>query len=301
MSKDKPTILIFGKNGQIGWELCRTMATLGRIVAVDYPEVDLANPDSIRSAIRSVKPNIIVNAAAYTAVDKAESERELAMAVNGAAPGIIAEEVKRIGAMLVHYSTDYVYDGEKRTPYVETDATNPLNVYGKTKLAGDLAINAAGVPHLILRTSWVYGWRGNNFLLTMLRLAREKEELKVVDDQVGAPTWSREIAEATAQIFSQGIGDLNGFIAGHGGVYHMTAGGHGSWYEFAKGIFECDPDRHEHKLHRLLPISTREFNSNVVRPGYSILNNEKLFGEFGLRLADWRRPLNLWSAEMEMT
>lgn len=279
-------ILILGKNGQIGWELCRTTPTLGNIVAMDYPEIDLANPDSIRSAVRSVKPSIIINAAAYTAVDKAESEPDLAMSINGKAPGIIAEEAKRIGAVLVHYSTDYVYDGEKRTPYVETDAPNPLNVYGKTKLAGDLAIQAAGMPHLILRTSWVYGWRGNNFLLTMLRLAREREELKVVDDQIGAPTWSVEIAKATSQIVSQGIRN-------HIGIYHMTACGYGSWFEFAKGIFECDPNRDEQKLRRLLPVSTKEFGSAAVRPAYSVLNNDKLFSAFGIRLPDWQRQLHL--------
>jgi dTDP-4-dehydrorhamnose reductase len=293
MKTKKPAILIFGKNGQIGWELCRTMAPLGTIVGMDYPEIDLAEPDSICSAVRSVKPDIIVNAAAYTAVDKAESEPELAMAVNGTAPGIIAEEAGRIGAVLIHYSTDYVYNGEKRIPYVETDAANPLNVYGKTKLAGDLAVQSAGVTHLIFRTSWVYGRHGNNFLMTMLNLAREREEIKVVDDQIGAPTWSREIAEAAAQIVSRGIKDLKSFFAGHGGIYHMSAGGCGSWFDFAKGIFECDPNRRGHKLRRLLPISTKEFNSAAVRPAYSVLNNEKFFNTFGFRLADWQRQLQM--------
>ena len=184
-------ILLTGKNGQVGWELQRTLAPLGEVVAVDRQALDLANPDAIRALIREVKPALIVNPAAYTAVDKAESEPELAMAVNGIAPGIMAEEAKRLGAAMIHYSTDYVFDGTQTSPYTEKDRPNPGNVYGKTKLAGEQAIQAVGVPHLILRTSWVYGSRGRNFLLTILRLAQERDELKIVDDQIGAPTSSR--------------------------------------------------------------------------------------------------------------
>ena len=196
-------ILLTGKNGQVGWELQRTLTTLGDVVAIDRKGMDLANPDSIRNTIRAVRPDLIVNAAAYTAVDKAESEPELAMAINGIAPGIMAEEAGRLGAAMVHYSTDYVFDGTKTTPYTEGDILNPINVYGKTKLAGEQAVQAAGIPHLIFRTSWVYGLRGRNFLLTILRLAKEWDELKIVDDQIGAPTWSRMVAEATATILAQ--------------------------------------------------------------------------------------------------
>lgn len=196
-------ILLIGKNGQVAWELQRTLATLGEIITVGREQLDVANAASIRQVIRETKPQIIVNATAYTAVDKAEAEPELAMQVNGVAPGIMAEEAKRLDALLVHYSTDYVFDGTKQGAYVEEDVPNPLSVYGKTKLAGEQAIQATGAKHLILRTSWVYGARGKNFLLTILRLAKERPELKIVDDQIGAPTWSRMIAEATAQILAQ--------------------------------------------------------------------------------------------------
>jgi dTDP-4-dehydrorhamnose reductase len=188
-------ILLTGKNGQVGWELQRTLATLGEVVTLDRQDLDLADPDSIRRVVREHKPNLIVNAAAYTAVDKAEEESDLAMVINGTAPGILAEEAKRLSAAIIHYSTDYVFDGSKNTPYTEEDAPNPLNVYGRTKLAGERAIQAVGAPYLILRTSWVYGMRGKNFLLTILRLARERNEIKVVNDQIGAPTWSRIIAQ----------------------------------------------------------------------------------------------------------
>ncbi|MDO9064018.1 MAG: dTDP-4-dehydrorhamnose reductase, partial [Sulfuricella sp.] len=225
-------ILLIGKNGQVGWELQRTLATLGDVVAIDRQGMDLANPDSIRSAIRIIRPDLIANAAAYTAVDKAESEPELAMAINGIAPGIMAEEAKRLGAAMIHYSTDYVFDGTKTSPYTEEDAPNPLSVYGKTKFAGEQAILAVGIPHLIFRTSWVYGLRGRNFLQTILRLAKERDELKVVDDQIGAPTWSRMIAEATSQILAQSFLPLTphpSLLTQYGGIYNLTAAGRTSW------------------------------------------------------------------------
>ena len=190
-------ILLTGRNGQVGWELERALAPLGEVVATDRSTLDLADPDAIRRVVREVKPEIIVNAAAYTAVDKAESEPELAMRINGFAPGVLAEEAKRLGALLVHYSTDYVFDGEKATPYVEEDEPNPINVYGRTKLAGERAIQASGCRHLILRTSWVYGARGKNFLLAILRKARDAQELRVVADQVGAPTSVELVARST--------------------------------------------------------------------------------------------------------
>lgn len=195
-------ILLTGSNGQVGWELQRTLATLGEVIALDRHGMDLVSPDSIRRTIREIKPSLIVNAAAYTAVDKAEFEPELAMAINGIVPGILAEEAKRLGDAVIHYSTDYVFDGSKNTPYTEEGAPNPLNVYGKTKLAGEQAIQAVGTPHLIFRTSWVYGARGKNFLLTILRLVRERDEIKVVNDQIGVPTWSRVIAQSTAHILT---------------------------------------------------------------------------------------------------
>ena len=285
-------ILIIGKNGQVGFELCRTCATLGKVAAVDLPEIDLARPDSIRSIVREKKPAIIINAAAYTAVDKAESEPELAMAINGIAPGVIAEEAKQTGAALIHFSTDYVFDGEKNSPYLETDEPNPLSVYGRTKLAGDRAIESSGAAYIILRTSWIYGWRGDNFLRTMLRLAQERDEIRVVNDQVGAPTWSMSIAEATAQIVAQSMDNIAEFFRRNSGVYNVTSQGKCTWYEFAKEIFAADPRGLGQK--HIKPISTAEYPAAARRPRMSLLDNSKLERTFGLRLPDWKWPLELW-------
>lgn len=289
MSRSKPgttRILLTGKNGQVGWELQRALAPLGEVVAVDRQVLDLAAPDSIRSVIRDVKPQLIVNPAAYTAVDKAESEPDLAQAVNGTAPGIMAEEAKRIGAALIHYSTDYVFDGAKEGAYVEDDPTNPLNVYGKTKLAGEQAIRASGAAHLILRTSWVYGARGNNFMLTMLRLASAREELKIVADQIGAPTWSRHIAETTAQILAQRMG-LWSELAG---LYHFSAGGSTSWHGFASVIVDLGGIAPKP---RLIPIPTSEYPLPATRPKNSLMSNAALAATFGLTMPDWSASLRL--------
>ena len=279
-------ILVTGKNGQVGWELQRTLACLGEVVALDRQVLDLSCPDSIRAVIRGVKPHLIVNPAAYTAVDQAESEPELAQAVNGIAPGVMAEESKRLGAVMVHYSTDYVFDGSKSKPYTEEDAPCPLNVYGRTKLAGEEAVRAAGVPHLILRTSWVYGARGRNFLLTIRRLAQEREELKIVADQIGAPTWSRLIAEATAQIVAQRLGRLQELQ----GTYNFTAGGNTSWHGFAAAIVT---NGGAVKQPRLLPIPSSEYPLPAPRPKNSVLSNDKLRRDFGLAMPDWQAGLGL--------
>ncbi|NJM71357.1 MAG: dTDP-4-dehydrorhamnose reductase [Scytonema sp. RU_4_4] len=292
-------ILLTGSTGQVGWELQRTLMTLGEVIAVGRDisslslRMDLSQPDTIRHVIREVQPDLIVNSAAYTAVDQAESEPELAMAVNGIAPGMIAEEAKLLGAGVIHYSTDYVFNGHQATPYSEQDEPEPQNIYGKTKLAGEKAIQAVGVPHLILRTSWVYGLRGKNFLLTMLKLAREREELRVVDDQVGAPTWSRMIAESTAQILSQGTQDLIGFLSKKSGIYHLTATGQTSWYDFAKAIFEFDSKRNEYKLEKLVAIPSEQYPTPAIRPAYSSLKTEKISYTFGLTLPSWQRNLEL--------
>lgn len=288
------TILLVGKNGQVGWELQRTLATLGEVVAVDRQGMDLADPDSIRSAIRVARPNLIVNAAAYTAVDKAESEPELAMAINGTAPGIMAEEAKRLGAAMIHYSTDYVFDGTKASLYAEEDAPNPLNVYGVTKLAGEQAVQAAGIPHLIFRTSWVYGLRGKNFLLTILRLAQERDELKIVDDQVGAPTWSRLIAEATAQILAQRGTNLSEVS----GLYHLTSAGRTSWHGFARAILDHSGLVAVKPLARLTPIPGADYPLPAPRPGNSGLSNKKMQQVFGLALPEWDAALALCCQEM---
>ncbi|XZF62781.1 MAG: dTDP-4-dehydrorhamnose reductase [Gloeotrichia echinulata DVL01] len=289
-------ILLTGVTGQLGWELQRTLMTIGEVIPVGRNEslqLDLAQIDTIRQIIREVKPDLIVNPAAYTAVDKAESEPELAMAINGIAPGVIASEAKKVGAAVIHYSTDYVFDGNQQTAYTEQDQPDPQNIYGKTKLAGEQAIASVGVPHLILRTSWVYGSRGKNFLLTMLRLAQEREEIRVVDDQIGAPTWSRMIAEVTAQILSQAPDHVSDFLTSKGGLYHLTASGQTSWYGFAKTIFALDVKQNERKLQRLIAITTKEYPTPASRPAYSLLNNQKLSHNFGLILPDWQRSLEL--------
>ena len=218
-------ILLLGNTGQVGWELNRSLMTLGELVAVDYPEINMADPNNIREMVGKVKPNLIVNATAYTDVDKAESEPELAMAINGTGPGILAEEAKRLGAALIHYSTDYVFDGTKGEPYTEEDPTNPINVYGVTKLAGERAIQETGSAYLIFRTSWVYSLRRPCFVTKVLKWARENETLRIVDDQISSPTWARTLAEATAQVIAQGRGEPSDYIKEKSGIYHLAGGG----------------------------------------------------------------------------
>lgn len=286
-------ILLTGKNGQVGWELQRTLATLGEVIALDRQGMDLADPDSIRRAVREHEPGLIVNAAGYTAVDKAEEEPDLAMAINGTAPGILAEEARRLGAAVIHYSTDYVFDGTKSGPYTEEDAPNPLNVYGRTKLAGERAIQAVGASFLIFRTSWVYGTHGRNFLLTILRLAQERDELRIVSDQIGAPTWSRMISEATAQIVAQVFSRVVPFphsLNDISGIYHLTAGGETSWYGFAKAIL-ARYHKPMKSVPRLMPIGTEEYSAPAARPKNSVLSNEKLNRQFCLSMPHWESGL----------
>lgn len=283
-----PRILIFGRVGQVGWELRHKMACLGQVTSVDYPEIDFSKPDSIRATVRAAEPLVIVNAAAYTAVDKAEATPEPAWAINASGPGVIAEEAKRLGCLLVHYSTDYVYDGSKPGPWVETDVPNPLNVYGKTKLAGDEAIEAVGGDYVILRTSWVYGARGSNFLLTMLRLAKERAELRIVDDQTGGPTTSECIAQATAQIVAQVLAPAGGGLAGRSGVYHLTNSGATTWFGFAKAFLSKQSG-----CPKLTPISTSEYPLPARRPMNSVLSCEKLAETFGVRMPAWEHALEL--------
>ncbi|MDP2835300.1 MAG: dTDP-4-dehydrorhamnose reductase [Pseudomonadota bacterium] len=284
-------ILLTGSNGQVGWELRRTLACLGEVVAVDSSVMDLSDTAAIRRVVREVAPRIIVNPAAHTAVDKAESETDLAYAINAGAPGILAEEAEKLGALLLHYSTDYVFDGSGNTPWREDDSKGPLNVYGASKLAGEQAIQAACRRHLIFRTSWVYGARGANFLLSMRRLMRERPELKIVADQVGAPTWSRMLAEATALILSQQLSPARGADRPEPwGVYHMTNAGETSWHGFAEAIQTLDG---EESQARLLPIPSSDYPTPAKRPLNSRLNNDKLARVFGVRLPDWQQALSL--------
>jgi dTDP-4-dehydrorhamnose reductase len=288
------TILVTGVNGQVGYELARTLQGLGNVVAVDRSRLDLSNLDQIRAVVRDVRPALIVNPAAYTAVDKAEEEHELAMRINGEAPGVLAEEAKKLGAVLIHYSTDYVFDGTKNAPYVEDDSTNPQNVYGKSKLAGEQAIAASGCEHLILRTSWVYGARGKNFLLTMLKLGKERPELRVVVDQIGAPTWSNTIATSTSHIIAQGLAANNtNWWHERSGVYHLTAAGETSWHGFAQAIFDAAMGE---EGPRVVPIGTSDYPVPAKRPANSRLSHRKLTETFGLSMPDWRDALRLCMA-----
>ena len=271
-------ILLTGKSGQVGSALLTTLPPLGEVVARDRTRLDLANAESIASAVRDVRPQVIVNAAAYTAVDQAEKEETLAFRVNRDAAAVLSEEAKKLGALLVHFSTDYVFDGEKSSPYLETDTPNPLSAYGRSKLAGEQAIQASGCRHLIFRTSWVYAAGGKNFMLTMLRLAREGKPLRVVDDQHGAPTSNLMIAAALPSIVYRAATD-----PALDGVYHMTAAGTTTWHGFARAILEATSTKAD-----LLPITSREYRSIARRPRNSLLNNGKLASRFQVLLPSWQ-------------
>ena len=291
-------ILLTGKSGQVGKALQATLAPAGEVIALDRGQLDLVSADAIRQAVREIKPDVIVNAAAFTAVDRAESEPDLAMAVNGVAPGVLAVEARRIDALLVHYSTDYVFDGAKDGPYMEEDATHPLSVYGRTKLAGEQAIREAGIRHYIFRTSWVYSARGSNFVHTILRLARERTEIRIVDDQVGAPTWARSIAEITAKILSAG-GNTTNAPDNAGGIYHVTAAGAVSWFGFAQAILAAAKTRFPRMIvPQLIPIPSSEYPLPARRPLNSRLDNSRLTAAFGLALPKWEDALRLCMQEI---
>ncbi|MGH9615564.1 MAG: dTDP-4-dehydrorhamnose reductase [Acidobacteriaceae bacterium] len=282
-------ILLTGRDGQVGRELERSLLPLGEVTATGHDDLDLSSDYAIRDAVRDLRPHLIVNAAAYTAVDKAESEPDFARRINAEAVATLAAEAKIVGAALIHYSTDYVFDGRKATPYAEDDRTNPLNVYGKSKLGGERALAAAGIPYLVLRTSWVYGGEGKNFLLTILRLAAERKELRIVDDQIGAPTWSRDIAKATASIAARWRKDE--FAAAQSGVYHLTAAGKTSWHGFAYEAVRLRASTtkgKETKFARLVPVPSAEYPTPAERPLNSQLNCEKIALEFDCRLPDWK-------------
>jgi dTDP-4-dehydrorhamnose reductase len=288
----RPRILIVGAAGQVGLELQRSFADAGEIITRDRDTVDLAVPDQVRAMVRDAAPNIILNAAAYTAVDRAESEPDAALAINAQAPGILAEESLRSGTLLVHYSTDYVFDGFKVGPWVETDKPNPLNVYGASKLAGEKVIQQVGGKYLIFRTSWVYGPHGSNYLLTMLRLGRERESLKIVDDQIGAPTTSIELADATRAIVSGVLAGQFGDLSNWAGLYHMTSSGAVSWCGFARAIFERAGDLLDGKMPVVHPILSSEYPVAAKRPQNSVISNEKLRARFGVQLSPWEAALD---------
>jgi dTDP-4-dehydrorhamnose reductase len=292
-------VLVTGAAGQVGADVVRMLEGRAEVVAHDRTSLDLARPEAIVERMREARPRLVVNAGAYTAVDRAESEPDLAHAVNARAPGVLADEARRLGALLVHYSTDYVFDGRKPAPYEEGDATDPLNVYGASKLAGERAIAGSGCEHVILRTSWVYAPRGRNFMLTVLSLAATREEIRVVADQRGAPTSSRELARATLALFGAVAPrhpltneDL-ARVASRSGLYHATAGGETTWFGFAEAIFR-EWSRHRgaaFRAPRLVPIPTRDYPTPARRPANSVLSNERLQRTFGIRLAPWNEGL----------
>lgn len=286
-------ILLTGVNGQLGGELQGTLAPLGEVIAVGRDRLDLSQPDQIPDVVEAIQPDLIVNCAAYTAVDKAETEVELAHTVNAIAPGTLAKTAANLGATLLHISTDYVFDGSQSRPYVETDTTNPIGEYGKSKFAGEMAILQTGFPHIILRTAWVYGVGGTgNFVKTMLRLAQERPELRVVADQVGTPSWTGDIAEAIAQIASQHQ-DLEG-------TYHFTNSGVASWYDFAVAIFEeAAALGFPLQVQRVYPITTAEYPTPAKRPAYSVLCGKKLEAILNKPAPHWRQGLRQMLAGLQ--
>lgn len=296
-------ILLLGKDGQVGWELQRALAPLGEVIACNRHEADLEQPETLRQLLRTIAPQVVVNAAAYTAVDRAEAEHERAMRINAEAVGVLAEEVNRLNGWLVHYSTDYVFDGSKDGAYLETDTTAPQSIYGTSKRAGELAIAATGCKHLILRTSWVFATRGNNFAKTMLRLAREREALKVVCDQFGAPTSAELIADVTALMLYRLANDQR--LSEHAsGTYHLVAGGEASWHDYARFVI-AEALRHGAELkttpERVHPIGTAEYPLPAPRPANSRLNTQKLCDTFGVTLPSWQMHVQRMLAEIIQT
>ena len=282
-------ILLIGKNGQLGWELNRTLATLGELITVDYPEIDLGRPKTLRDLIRQNRPQVIVNAAAFTDVDEAETEQELAWKINALAPGVLAEEARRMNAAFIHYSTDYVFDGKRGTSYIEQDTPNPLNFYGRSKLEGERLVQQVGGIFLILRTSWVYSLRKGGFVNKVLGWARQQETLRVVNDQVANPTWARMLAEMTAQILARG----ETYIRERAGLYHLAGSGSASRFEWAKEILQLDPEREQQMARQIIPAKTSDFSAVAERPLYSALNCDHIKTIFGLCLPPWEEALRL--------
>lgn len=277
-------ILLFGKNGQLGWELNRTLMCLGELVALDYPEIDFEKPPNVIKVLNQIKPDLIVNAAAYTNVDKAEEEPDKARLINADTPGEIANWCKLHNAVLIHYSTDYVFDGTKGSPYTEEDEPNPLNVYGKTKLEGEVAVQQSEAPYLILRAAWVYSMRGNNFVTKVLEWAKNSDVLRIVDDQISNPTWARSLAEITADVIAMGLEDIRSFFSSKGGLYHCAGSGYCSRYEWAKAILDVF---FKNKTIKIVPAKTGDFQTLAERPLFSALNCKKFNRLFELFLPNW--------------
>lgn len=286
-------IVLFGKGGQLGWELERTLAGLGNVAALDRGQLDLHDLNAVQRTLEELKPNLIVNASAYTDVDGAEKEPELAMKVNALAPGTMAEVSRELGAAFIHYSTDYVFDGQANTPYTENDRTNPLNVYGKSKLTGEENIKQAGDAYLILRTSWVYSLRGNSFVNKVLGWARKNSTLRIVEDQVGSPTWARMLAHMTSLLLAQTRGNLYEKIHEQCGIYHLAGSGYTSRYEWAKEILVNDPNRSGQMVRTIQPGRSEEFSTPATRPLFSALDCTHFERTFGLQVPPWSSTLKL--------
>jgi len=285
--------LLIGRNGQLGWELQRTCMTLGEVVATDYPDVDISQAAALRELIRTVKPDILLNPAAYTNVDKAESEIDLARKVNSIAPAIMAEEMQKLGGALIHYSTDYVFDGDKGTSYVESDATNPINAYGITKLEGEQAVHSGAGAAITFRTCWVYSLRVGGFVNKVLGWARQQEVMRIVDDQIGSPTWARMLAEATAHVIARGGNDPLAYLQQYSGLYHLAGAGAASRYEWAHEVIDQDPKKEEQVVRQILPAKSDEFPNPAQRPVYSALDCSKFEQTFGIPLPDWKISIKL--------
>ncbi|HOW91348.1 MAG TPA: dTDP-4-dehydrorhamnose reductase [Anaerolineaceae bacterium] len=285
--------LLIGRNGQLGWELQRTCMTLGEVIATDYPDVDISQTAALRDLIRTVKPDILLNPAAYTNVDKAESEIDLARKVNSIAPGIMAEEMQKLGGALIHYSTDYVFDGEKGTSYVETDAANPINAYGITKLEGEQVVHSVAGIALTFRTCWVYSLRVGGFVNKVLGWARQQEVMRIVDDQIGSPTWARMLAEATAHVIARGGNDPLAYLQQHSGLYHLAGDGAASRYEWAREVIDQDPKKEEQVVRQIIPAKSEEFPNPAHRPVYSALDCSKFKQTFGFMIPDWKDSIKL--------
>lgn len=288
-------IVLLGSGGQLGWELERALAPLGLLYAYDFPQVDLLRVDSFYHLILEIKPQVIINAAAFTAVDRAEIEPEPAFAINGRAPGILAVLAQKLGAALVHYSTDYVFDGTKTTPYLETDTTNPLNVYGKSKLLGEQSITQVNPCHLILRTSWVYSTRQDSFVRKVIEMSRTQDVLHIVTDQIGSPTWARMLAETTSQILAMSLAsrDPIGWLNERTGLYHLAGSGFTSRYEWAEEILNLSHGRNEQQEISLRPATTDQFPSPARRPLFSALDCQKFEKTFPLVFPPWKNALRL--------
>ena len=286
-------LLLIGKRGQLGWELERSLAALGEVTALSSADLDLVDPKAIRETVTRAKPDVILNAAAYTDVDRAELEPELALSINGVAPGILAQAARDVGAGLIHYSTDYVFDGRKDTPYSEEDPPAPINAYGRSKLEGERAIQRAGGVHVVLRTSWLYSLRRPGFPRQVLEWSRTQPVMRVVDDQQGSPTWSRMLAEATAMLLARGDRDIVGWLGERAGVYHLAGEGRTSRFEWARAVLALDPRKEEQIVEQVLPARADEFPTAARRPANSSLCCDRFEETFGLRLPGWETSLRL--------